>query len=309
MALPPVRRTTGDVIADRRFAYAGDAFADGDHVAARDLAAQTLERAPAFAPAHALLGRAEAALGQREAAIAALTAALTLEPEDSLGVTADLARLGAARTSQALSPAHVRALFDQYAPHFDQHLVEGLGYRGPQVLRHLLEQARALPAERAIDLGCGTGLMGRELAGVTDRILGIDLSPRMADLARASGAYAEVLTGDNMAELARQPAASADLIVAADVLVYTGDLAPLMAEVARVLAPHGRFAATVQALADPDDAGYRLGEDGRYAHAAGYLRATLGAAGLVITREEACATRLDRGQPVPGIAFVARLGS
>src|SRR5215218_8533465 len=88
-------RSSGDVRADRRYEYARAAFDEGSFEAAADLARQVLELAPAFAPAHALLGRASAELGAGVQAVEALRQALSLEPEDVLGVRVDLARLGA----------------------------------------------------------------------------------------------------------------------------------------------------------------------------------------------------------------------
>jgi predicted TPR repeat methyltransferase len=120
MHLTAVLRSSGDLLADRRFGYAQAAFDGGDHAAAADLAAQVLELVPHFAPAHALLGRAKLATGEREAAIAALQAALDSEPEDALGI--ELARLGALPPEEAIGQAYVRALFDDYAPRFDKHL-------------------------------------------------------------------------------------------------------------------------------------------------------------------------------------------
>src|SRR3954451_8682431 len=116
--MPPLLRSSGDLLADRRFGHAEAAFAAGDHAAAADLAAQVLELVPRFAPAHALVGRARLALGEPEAAIAALRAALEIEPDDALGAGLDLARLGALAPEAAIAPAYVRALFDEYAPRF-----------------------------------------------------------------------------------------------------------------------------------------------------------------------------------------------
>src|SRR5215217_7653832 len=105
-----VLRSSGDLLADRRFGYAQAAFDAGDHAAAADLAAQVLDLVPRFAPAHTLLGRAQLALGEREAAVAAFRAALESEPDDPLGVRIELARLGALPDDEAIGRAYVRAL-------------------------------------------------------------------------------------------------------------------------------------------------------------------------------------------------------
>ena len=127
-------RSSGDPLADRRYSYAEASLKEGDAAAAAELAGQALELAPTFAPAHALLGRARLALDDRPAAQAAFEQALSLEPEDALGVRVELAQLGAVEMGTALTPGYVRALFDDYASRFDRHLVKGLNYRGPELL-------------------------------------------------------------------------------------------------------------------------------------------------------------------------------
>ncbi len=115
MTLAPVHRSSGDDIADRRYAYAAAAFDEGDLHTAFDLAIQTIERATGFAPAYALLGRIEAGRGETEKAIVAFREALALEPDDTMGVRLELARLGALSDEAAITPGYVKALFDQYA--------------------------------------------------------------------------------------------------------------------------------------------------------------------------------------------------
>ena len=92
----------------------------------------------------------------------------------------------------ATAPAdYVRGLFDGFAPHFEAKLQGQLGYRTPEKLLELLHRHRP-PEKRfahAVDLGCGTGLMGPLLRPLTDRLDGVDLSPRMLEAARAKGVY------------------------------------------------------------------------------------------------------------------------
>src|SRR5689334_21441802 len=78
----PSFRSSGHLLADRRYEYARAAFDEEDFGAAADLARQVLDIAPDFAAAHAILGRAAAALGQDDEAVRALRQALALEPED-----------------------------------------------------------------------------------------------------------------------------------------------------------------------------------------------------------------------------------
>ena len=303
---PVVHRSSGDLLADRRYAYAEAAWNEGDAAAAADLAGQALDLAPDFAPAHALLGRATAALGRTEEARRALERALALEPDDALGAGIDLAQLGVLPEAEAISTPYVRALFDEYAPRFDRHLLRSLNYRAPNLLRDALRRAcsrrfRPFRFGRVLDLGCGTGLLARALADVSDMIEGVDLSGRMLAAARKTKLYASLTEGDLLSFLSAREAGSADLVAAADVLVYVADLRPIHAEARRVLGRDGLFAYTVQSH---DGSGFRLGADGRFAHAEPHLRVLAAEAGFEVVSCEAVSTRQDRGEDVPGLLLV-----
>jgi predicted TPR repeat methyltransferase len=206
-----------------------------------------------------------------------------------------------------MPPAYVRALFDQYAPKFESALVDDLGYRGPALLfKAVLAARRATrkPAffKRAIDLGCGTGLAATAFAREVDHFTGIDLSPRMVEKARLTGLYAELEVADMLGGLRARPDASAELILAADAMVYVADLAPVLKEARRVLAGGGLVAFTVETH---DGDGVMIGEGLRYAHGAPYVRASLQAAGLGLSQLEELSARNEDNTPVPGLVVVA----
>ena len=145
----------------------------------------------------------------------------------------------------------MQTLFDQYAPRFEAALVDDLGYRGPALLFKAVLSVRAAarkPAffKRAIDLGCGTGLAAAAFAKEVDHFIGIDLSPRMIETARATGLYAELEVDDMLQGLRSKPDASADLILAADAMVYVADIAPVLVEAQRVLVAGGLLAFTTE---------------------------------------------------------------
>jgi predicted TPR repeat methyltransferase len=298
--------SSGDMIADRRFDFARDLQMKGDLAAAADLLLQAIELAPGFASAWFTLGEIREQLGERDAAIAALRRAVTADPEDRHGASLRLMLLGADKLSD-MPPAYVRALFDQYAPKFEAALVGDLGYRGPSLLFKAVLSARAAirkPAffKRAIDLGCGTGLAASAFAKEVDEFLGIDLSPRMIERARATGLYARLEVAEMVQGLHEQPDASADLILAADAVVYLSDLAPLLHEAKRALVAGGLLAFTVETH---DGDGVILGEGLRYAHGAAYVRAAIEAAGLSLSRLENLSARNEDNAPVPGLVVVA----
>jgi predicted TPR repeat methyltransferase len=156
--------------------------------------------------------------------------------------------------------------------------------------------------KRAIDLGCGTGLAAAAFANGVDHFIGVDLSPRMIERARATGLYDELEVADMLQGLRARGDTSADLILAADAMVYVAELAPVLTEAARVLAPGGLLAFTTETH---DGEGVVIGQGLRYAHAAAYLRAAVESAGLKLLLLEDRSARNEDNAPVPGLVAVA----
>ena len=298
--------SSGDLLADRRFEFARDLQSNGDLVAAADLLSQATELAPRFASAWFTLGEIRLELGEQEAAVAAFRNARDSDPDDRHGAAVRLMRLGA----EELSPmprGYVRALFDQYAPRFEAALLGELNYRAPQLLLKSVLAVRSAakkPAffKRAIDLGCGTGLAAAAFAKEVDEIIGIDLSPGMIEQARATGLYAALEIADMVEGLRQRPQTSADLILAADAMVYVPDLKPVLLEAARVLAPGGLLAFTVETHGGD---GVIIGAGLRYAHGAGHVRETIDAAGLTLAHFDEASPRTEDHVPVRRLVVVA----
>jgi len=80
---------------------------------------------------------------------------------------------------------YVQGVFDNFADNFENHLVNILKYKVPDILNSLLR--KHLPENSSldiIDLGCGTGLMGERLSDISGHITGVDISCNMLDYAR-----------------------------------------------------------------------------------------------------------------------------
>jgi predicted TPR repeat methyltransferase len=296
----PASGSSGNLLADRRFAMAETYREEKDYAGAADLYEQVLELTPEWAAAWMALGEMQEKLEQREKAAAAFSRVLAFDPGDELGASLHLARLGG-RAPTTAPASYVRSLFDQYADRFDSHLTEKLAYRAPALLAEAVAGLRSTTFDHTIDLGCGTGLCGAIFREQTRTLTGVDLAPKMIAEAAAKTIYDRLEVADLVPFLAAEPQASADLLLAADVLVYIGDLAPLFAGAASVLASGGLFAFTVQR----GEGGYMLGSDLRYAHAPIYVAATAAAAGFRIVHSDPVSTRKDAGRDVPGLVVVA----
>jgi predicted TPR repeat methyltransferase len=292
----------GDLIAERRFAYGKAAADEGDWSAAAELFEQALERAPDWAAAWFALGEAREKLGDLDAAAQAFRESLRANPDDAQGAAGRLALIGRAEAPRALPQAYVARLFDDYAPRFDKHLADNLNYRGPPLIADAL--ATVGPGRRfasALDLGCGTGLMGMALRERVDRLAGVDLSAAMIAKARERDLYDRLVVDDALAMLGGEPPGSFDLIVAADALVYVGDLAPLFAAVASALAADGLFAFSVETC---EGDGFKLEPTMRFAHSRAYVETTAREAGFGPLLIRSASTRREAGADAPGLICV-----
>ena len=275
------------------------------------------------------LGQALTAAGQAEAALDPLTQATRLAPEApepwlALAHAAreagrlDLAReaaakvrgpmaeqagfllaaLGAAPLPARAPAAYVRELFDAFAPRFDAELEGALGYRTPALLAAMI--AGVTPGH-VLDLGCGTGLSGVALKPFATRLEGLDLSPRMLAMARGRGIYHALHEADLLEFLPRRPGAW-DMIAAADVLNYLGDLAPAFAAMAAALKPGGTAIFSLEA----GEESVALGQGLRFRHNAEHAATLAEAAGLHVVARQDAVLRREKGQDVAGVLFRLR---
>jgi predicted TPR repeat methyltransferase len=252
-----------------------------------------LQRALRLDPGHAdarrLLARAWLEAGEAEKALEALQG---IEDAEVSARAAAMAR--AARSD----PGYVRHLFDQFSADYDIRMRQHLQYAAPEILLNLALMVMPGRQDLAIlDLGCGTGLAGAVFKPLAARLDGIDLSPAMIEKARGRGVYDHLAVADLETALAA-PGPGYDLILAADTLVYLGDLAAVFAAAARRLAPGGFFLFTVE----QGQNGFELGPKRRWRHAESYLRETARTAGLEVAGLLQAAPRHEAGQPVAGFA-------
>src|ERR1700733_2482552 len=208
----PLFVSSGDLVADRRYKWALDCAVKGDFAGAADILAQTVELVPRFATAWFALGAIRDRLGDQAGAVAAFTPARAADPEDYHGAPLQLARLGGGEAAPEMTETYVRRLFDQYAGRYDAALTDRLAYRGPAILREAVETVvqaaqRPLRFDALLDLGCGTGLGGATFRPLSDRMVGVDLSPAMIAQADAKGIYDRLLTA-NIADCVAQEIAA-----------------------------------------------------------------------------------------------------
>ncbi|RYF28596.1 MAG: tetratricopeptide repeat protein [Comamonadaceae bacterium] len=295
--------------------HLGDAYQQlGDsHAAALSYCAEYVLR-PKEETQRDMLGIAYSQLGLHEEAAQVYAAWLADEPGHPIA-----AHLLAASQGKAVDdrvPADfLQRYFDGYAETFEHKLVEGLEYSVPPLVHRLLaDKATPVASLRILDAGCGTGLCGLQLKHFARQLSGVDLSEKSLAVAHSKGVYDSLHRQDILDFLGTCAPAQWDLLVAADVLIYFGDLVPFVAAAHAALAPGGRLLASFEVRDAPLHArapsqpgpGYVLQPSGRYSHSESYLLDTLRAADFTVQERLPIHIRKELGRPVQGLLLLAR---
>jgi len=232
----------------------------------------------------------------------------------------------------------VSALFDDFADTFDAKL-EALGYKVPGLVGEAADELLAISGQSsyrsALDAGCGTGLAGRFLRPlVSGQLVGIDLSKKMLDLAakctlsKGCGLKDENAADDDGDKPLYDHLASLDLemttlkdldagvgfdiIVAADVFVYFGELSKLLSNFAKLAdssGEHGAFLIfSCERIEEEEGSMWKLQKSGRYAHSKSYVVNTAANAGWLLVGYDEITPRYEKGEAVKGHLFRFSLG-
>ena len=246
--------------------------------------------------------------GKSKEAIAVYQRRLSLTPDDGHAQHL-IAMLTGQQTSQA--PAdYVSRTFDVYADEFDQHLTGTLSYDVPDQLAHLIQACAGAETTdwTALDLGCGTGLVGAALAPMVAQLVGVDLSTRMLAHAQARQVYQRLVQAELVQMMRGEAASSFNLVVAADVFIYIGQLDETIKEVKRVLRPQGLLAFSIENLdtegASTTDTGFRLNATGRYSQSRAYMDELAQRHGFHVREARPSTLRVENGQPVQGTLMI-----
>lgn len=275
-------------------------FGRGQYAAAHVEYALAIAADPDYFEGHFGHGQALCELGEHQAAIASFKTAIQLKP-DLADAKYYIASLGG-EASEADKQEYVAGLFDKYADKFDNELVNTLKYKTPQYIFDAV--TTTLPKETTtyaiLDLGCGTGLCAPLFRPLANRLVGVDLSSKMIDKAHERGLYDELAVADVTAFMQGSPCAY-DLILAADVFVYLGDLDATFNAAHAALRPAGYFVFSTETSAD---GGFKIRGSGRHAHSKEYIRSLARSTGFNLIHDADCDLRLEFGKPVAGNIYV-----
>ena len=239
-----------------------------------DASVRSYEKAIAIKPdyteAHNNLGNTLKRLGQLDAAVRSYKKALAIKPD--YVVPQHMINALTGNTSTKPPKEYVKNLFDDYAERFDDSLVKQLQYKLPFLIKELilkLDPPRN-KFERVIDLGCGTGLTGKELRDISNNLTGIDISSNMVNKARELDVYDCLIEGD-VVDILSSSKEKYDLFIALDVFIYIGELTKIFKTVRQCCNKNALFIFSIETQ---EEDGYSLLKSARYSHSEGYILKT-----------------------------------
>ena len=273
------------------------------HTEAVEMLKRALEVDPGCADALHYCGASLKELGNIDSAEQCFSRALEINPE-LVQSRHMLAAMGLAEVPEKADARYVAELFDEYANKFDDHLVVGLEYRTPDVLKELLTPLLGKPEHQVdvLDLGCGTGLCAPLFKPWSRSLTGVDLSRKMVAKAAELDMYDRLIVGDLLEPLSAEEGGY-DLILAADVFVYLGKLDDVIRSCSQSMRQGGILAFSVELLQE-DDADYILHTGGRYAHTRSYIEKLVDNSLLLIHTAREAVQRKEKGVDVNAIIFV-----
>lgn len=275
-----------------------------------------IQHRPDYVRAYEHLGKLLYRTGDFSAAGDAYARWLALEPDNPVARHMVAATTGVDVPARA-DDEYVAKVFDRFADSFD-HNLKHLGYRAPELVASALahwtsrrgasEPVATLTTATTLDIldaGCGTGLCAPLLKPLAHTLVGVDLSAKMIDHARARGGYQELVVAELVGFMQSRPSGY-DAVISADTLVYFGPLDQACEAAHHALRPGGLFIYTVEALPADSPEEHVLNVHGRYAHGESYVRRTLVETGFEVLEVRREVLRMERLQEVIGLLVVAR---
>jgi predicted TPR repeat methyltransferase len=253
-----------------------------------------------FAPGYETLGNVNLKLKDKESAIKSFKELKRLEPENPILYILD------ALENKDLSTApkeYVKNLFDFFAENFDTKLLN-LQYSAPNELLKLLQEKTDINLNKksVLDLGCGTGLFGKEIKPYATNLIGVDLSEKMLEKANNLNIYDQLENSDLIEYLTKENN-TYDLMSSTDVFIYVGKLDEIFKEVNRLLTDSGLFTFSLESLEHFDSKlkqDLKLTETGRYVHSIEYINRLAKENNLTNLITEVRTIRVENGNPVIG---------
>ena len=184
---------------------------------------------------------------------------------------------------------YVENLFNHYADYYETHLLNELAYQLPHFLK---QYTKPFNFQRALEIGCGTGLCGKNLKSSCQNLIGIDISEQMLKKAREQNIYDHLFKESYEAFLAPEKT-NFNLIAAFDVTPYIANMELFLKLCQHRLATKGRLWLTIE-LNNLED--ITLEPSGRFSYSKGLIEKLAFQNGLKIIYTKNLLARLQEGR-------------
>ncbi len=249
-----------------------------------------------------MIGGCYASLGQPDMAVKNYEQALAIKPDYSVPQHMFNALTG--NTSTEPPKEYVKNLFDDYAERFDDSLIKQLGYKLPFLMKELilkLDPPRN-KFKKVIDLGCGTGLTGKELRDISNNLTGIDISSNMVAKTRELDVYDRLIVGD-IVDILSSSKEKYDLFIALDVFIYIGELTKIFKTVRQCCNKNALFIFSIETQ---EEDGYSLLKSARYAHSDDYIL-NIASDGFKVIDSQEVSLRKEKESWIEGKIFILQV--
>jgi len=229
---------------------------------------KSLQQSPNHFDAHNNIAIAYLVLKDQRAALRHFQEAHRLHPYD-IAIKHTISILTKEENISSSPPQYVRALFDSYAPRYESHLNVSLQYQVPQSMYAAFQKVHSNQEQKIdiLDLGCGTGLCGEYFKSNANLLVGVDISENMLSIARDKNIYDQLIEEEILVYL-DQSHQQFDVILAADVVVYFGNLDVLFEKIKNRLRQNGIFIFNIEKNVEK---AFLMTDSGRFAHSRDYL--------------------------------------
>ncbi|WP_320036038.1 methyltransferase domain-containing protein [Halarcobacter sp.] len=208
-------------------------------------------------------------------------------------------------TSSEYSSLYARDLFDRYAGHFEEHLVSSLKYQVPFIIKEKLFSLNSSKDSKILDLGCGTGLLGKTIVESFPNLVGVDISSNMIDETRKKDIYSELHTND-IHKFLLESVKEYDLIIAADVFIYIGALKTIFSSIKKTINSDSHFIFTIELLDELEKESFQLGKSGRFSHTIKYIESLCKDFGFELIDKEEIILREENKIGQKGAIFILK---
>jgi len=260
---------------------------------------QAIALKPDLAEAHFNLGSLLNKLGRLDEAVECYKTVSTINNEDTLGVSIQLASMGLESIPNRTPKTYMKSYYQKKSKLWD--LVEGEQYKGHALIRKAIQHVHNnIEKINILDLGCGTGSLASFLHTYACVLHGVDISPDMLIEATKTGLY-DSLSEQDVELFLEKTTYRYDMIVAAALMVHFLQLESLFSLIHNKLNPNGKVVFSVFEGINRDK---ELNSFLMYSHSHNYITKLAETFSFEISYQDQGVHEYHEGKPINALIYV-----